>query len=198
MFENLLNPPKFNISEVGWTLDFLSQEDCDKVEKYCAELVTSEGSIDAGLAIQNYQQNSDIRESKVGWLAQSQETERLYKMVADFVRGVNQSYYGFRLNGFEEKIQYAEYPEGHGHYDWHLDIGPKANFRKLSLVIQLSDPESYEGGELQIMKSKTIDVAPRKRGAIVVFPSFILHRVTPVTKGVRKSLAIWISGPPFA
>lgn len=60
MFENLLNPPKFNISEVGWTLDFLSQEDCDKVEKYCSEIVTNEGSIDPGLSIHEYQKNSNI------------------------------------------------------------------------------------------------------------------------------------------
>jgi PKHD-type hydroxylase len=67
--------------------------------------------------------------------------------------------------------------------------------RKLSCVVQLSDPSDYEGGELQMNSGAQIISVPREKGLVTFFSSFVLHRVTPVTKGVRKSLVAWISGP---
>ena len=64
--------------------------------------------------------------------------------------------------------------------------------------MQLSDPASYEGGNLEIMNSRDPQAMPRDRGVIIMFPSFTLHRVTKVTRGVRRSLVGWIGGPPFA
>jgi len=69
--------------------------------------------------------------------------------------------------------------------------------RKLSVTVQLSDEDSYEGGDLQFMINNRIENAPRKKGTVIVFPSFILHRVTEVTKGKRNSIVGWLSGPPF-
>jgi PKHD-type hydroxylase len=67
--------------------------------------------------------------------------------------------------------------------------------RKLSCVIQLSDPEDYDGGELQMNMGSQIVSIPKQKGLVTYFSSFVLHRVTPVTRGVRKSLVAWISGP---
>jgi PKHD-type hydroxylase len=69
--------------------------------------------------------------------------------------------------------------------------------RKLSLSIQLSDPAAYEGCELELSFGDGIKTAPRKRGTVVAFASYVLHRVTPITAGTRKSLVVWVSGPEF-
>ena len=97
-----------------------------------------------------------------------------------------------------EKIQYAEYHDAdQGFYDWHIDVTPTKSRRKLSIVVQLSDPSEYDGGELQIQTGLLEPVTIGKtKGLAVVFPTYLLHRVTPVTRGVRRSLVCWIDGPP--
>ena len=69
--------------------------------------------------------------------------------------------------------------------------------RKLSITVQLSDATEYEGGELQFMVNQNIITAPKEKGTAIIFPSFCLHRVTPVIKGSRKSIVGWIAGPPY-
>jgi PKHD-type hydroxylase len=64
-------------------------------------------------------------------------------------------------------------------------------------VLQLSDPDEYEGGNLEILSSREPTVIEKKKGLVSVFPSYILHRVTPVTSGVRKTLVVWTTGPKF-
>jgi PKHD-type hydroxylase len=81
-------------------------------------------------------------------------------------------------------------------YGWHLDYGGGIS-RKLSLAIQLTDPSEYEGGNLQIMTSGEPQNMRKQRGLIAVFPSYVLHQVTPVTQGSRQSLVAWVSGPAF-
>jgi PKHD-type hydroxylase len=90
------------------------------------------------------------------------------------------------------------YESDNSHYDWHQDINPNTfnSPRKFSLVLQLSDPSEYEGGNLEIFSDK-IHVVEKKRGMVVGFPSYMPHRVTPVVSGIRKSLVIWVCGPPF-
>ena len=82
--------------------------------------------------------------------------------------------------------------------DYHLDIdGSYGVQRKISIVVQLSDQEDYEGGELELKTSKNSYVADKSKGSILLFPSFCLHKVRPVTKGKRNSLVLWVSGMPF-
>ena len=89
--------------------------------------------------------------------------------------------------------------EREGHFAWHADIGdgPLAARRKLTMVVQLSDGAGYEGGALEVMPSAQEVVASRGRGSATLFPSFLLHRVTPVTGGERHSLTTWAHGPAF-
>jgi len=79
-----------------------------------------------------------------------------------------------------------------------VDVG-EANYepRKISLSLQLSEPSDYEGGELVLQAGDSERVAEKARGTLIAFPSFVLHRVRPVTAGVRKSLVIWVAGPEF-
>lgn len=98
---------------------------------------------------------------------------------------------------FHEELQLAKYSD-RGFFDWHLDFGAgEISARKLSMTIQLSDPNDYEGGDLRFMINKEIVNAPKEKGTIIIFPSFIMHRVTPITKGTRQSIVGWVSGPPY-
>jgi predicted 2-oxoglutarate/Fe(II)-dependent dioxygenase YbiX len=92
--------------------------------------------------------------------------------------------------------QYVEYRPGWGHFDWHNDYshGIADAPRKLTIIFQLSDPTDYAGGRLQIFGNEIEDL-PAERGTVVAFPSFLVHRVTPVTSGIRRALVSWIAGP---
>lgn len=115
---------------------------------------------------------------------------RLAERVHEIITKVNQKIYAFEIAG-TEALQLAEYAVGEG-YGWHLDIGPGGTSkRKLSATIQISDPNVYEGGNLEIWGSPP---TTREQGAILLFPAYLLHRVAPVTHGVRRSLVAWSLG----
>jgi PKHD-type hydroxylase len=141
--------------------------------------------------------NTEKRRSKVYWLPKTDEFFELYKLFFEFINKCNNEFYRFRLAEIIENIQYTVYEESvNGHYDWHIDMGPEKASRKLSLVCQLSDPSEYEGGELQINTGEIL-IPEKEKGTVIIFPSYLLHRVTPVTKGTRRSLVLWIEGPAF-
>ena len=141
----------------------------------------------------------DIRRSTVSWIEHTSETQWIFDRLAYVVRSLNSQYYGFDLHGFCEAIQFTTYNEEvEGGYNWHLDSGVNSpSPRKMSLVVQLSDPADYEGGDLEILTAVNPTQVNKGLGLAAMFPSFRLHRVTPVTKGIRKSLVIWITGPKF-
>jgi PKHD-type hydroxylase len=136
------------------------------------------------------------RRTKVYWLPKTDEFADIYRMFKEFVNQCNNNFYKFQISEITENIQYSVYnEEDQGYYDWHVDMILMAN-RKLSLVCQLSDPSEYEGGELQINLG-TVKTLEKEKGTVIIFPSYILHRVTPVTKGVRRTLVLWVEGPAF-
>jgi PKHD-type hydroxylase len=139
------------------------------------------------------------RSSRVSWFSYGSETEWVFDRIAHIVGNINSQFYGFDIHGLCEDIQFTEYYASEkGHYDWHQDSGPNTIApRKLSIVIQLSDPADYDGGDLQILASREPTSVDKRLGLATVFPSFILHRVTPVTRGTRRSLVAWIAGPKF-
>jgi len=108
----------------------------------------------------------------------------------------------FDLSGLTT-IQYAVYRQSEaGYFDWHNDYGryrgdPGQEPRKVTMSLQLSDGASYEGCDLEVRAAWPTDVAPRQRGTLVAFRANTLHRVTPITRGVRKALVIWAAGPEF-
>jgi len=141
--------------------------------------------------------NSRFRSTRISWIEESQETLWLFRKLVGAASAINQQAYRFDL-GALESLQYTVYLAGEGsHYDWHVDHGRTPRRRKLSLVLQLSAPTDYEGCDLQIYASNQIDTAPKSRGTLIAFPSYTLHRVTPITAGTRKSLVMWCSGPRF-
>jgi len=82
-------------------------------------------------------------------------------------------------------------------YDWHLDIGKTdTSSRKLSVSVQLSDPEGYEGGEL-LLRDYANESPVKEIGSVIVFPSYLSHRVSKILTGERWSLVAWVHGPPY-
>jgi len=141
----------------------------------------------------------EIRVSKVSWIDIEENTKWIYDRLASAAIEANvEMNWNFDLIGFGDTLQYTKYyGENEGHYSWHADIGPGVSHRKLSIIVQLSDEDEYEGGDINLkIGSRDLDL-PKKKGGVIVFPSFILHRVLPVTKGSRKSLVSWISGPNY-
>lgn len=145
--------------------------------------------------------NNNIRRSELNWLSASSETFWIFERLSHIVSSLNSQFFLFNLTGFGEPVQLTNYDEKYnGMYGWHVDFGsnPTAPMRKLSLVMQLSDPVDYEGGVLEIKPfSNDVIKIKKQRGLIVVFPSWTLHQVTPVTQGNRQSLVSWITGPNF-
>jgi len=145
----------------------------------------------------------EIRRSKIGWLNHNdQSLAFFYERITENFKKINQLYFRYALHGLEQ-TQFTKYVEEEsGHYSWHKDDDPtgfkQGPTRKLSSVLFLSDPKDYEGGELQICNSpeNIITIEPKK-GRMVFFPSFTIHRVNPVTKGIRYTAVNWARGPAF-
>ncbi len=144
-----------------------------------------------------------VRKSKISWLADQYLIEQLFYSV-DLC---NKHNWNYDLDGCGD-IQYGIYSDG-GHYDWHVDIEeelPNINgkylMRKLSMTIWLNDPDEYEGGEFDLEvkgphRGLRYDTFKLSKGSIIIFPSYMWHRVRPVTSGERKSLVTWFRGPPL-
>ena len=142
------------------------------------------------------QVHHSTRRTKIFWIPKTEEFADIYTKILDAIGKGNEKYYKFNITGIQDSIQYSVYTsEEQGYYDWHIDA-MKNHKRKISAVIQLSDQSEYEGGELQIQNGG-VSVAEKSKGSFIIFPSWISHRVTPVTKGVRKTLVLWIDGPAF-
>ena len=142
--------------------------------------------------------HSSVRITRTGWFEPVEENKWIYDRAQQIAQQLNIMAWGFDLRGFSERIQFSVYHgEEGGHYVWHVDQGPLAVRRKLSMTLQLTDPSKYQGGELQFHATNQIETAPKDRGMLIAFPSYVLHRVAPVTAGTRKSLVIWITGPRF-
>lgn len=172
----------------------LSPADCDRL----IGLVQAHQLKDAGL-VRGTTAHS-IRRAEIAWLDDIPAASWVLDQLIGLVAQANREGFGFDLTDFGESPQVARYgAEREGHFDWHSDIGAGnwAAKRKLTIVIQLSDPADYQGGTLELRPDSNIASASRTRGTATVFPSFVLHRVTPVTAGTRWSLTLWSHGPAF-
>jgi PKHD-type hydroxylase len=144
--------------------------------------------------------DDDFRSSIIRWLDPLEADKDVNQLMMKYVKSANRNLFGADITSLNE-IQFTEYhATQNGHYNWHQDVwweNPSPYDRKISIVIQLSPEDSYTGGEFEFFNGPSLDGRFTKQGSILVFPSFILHRVTPVTSGVRKSLVSWIEGPKW-
>ncbi len=181
-------------SNLSMKPEALTAAECDQVIRLGEAGLETSGT--AGVAGSGV--HPEIRKSTITWLMPGPDTRFLYQRIERIARAANERFFGFSLMGMGEPVQFARYAGGGDHYGWHQDLGDGPPvLRKLSIVIQLSDPADYEGGDLELRFSDRVTTTRRERGMMILFPPWQLHRVTPVTAGLRYSLACWISGEPF-
>tara|TARA_R110002072_G_scaffold54232_4_gene142395 strand:+ start:1280 stop:1864 length:585 start_codon:yes stop_codon:yes gene_type:complete len=192
--QHLLTPYSRKIEPFAWWEDAFTEQELDWLQQKAKE-ATQDAQVGGG---SKGNLNYNIRRSELNWLNKGPECEWVFERLAHVAAQLNSDYFGFDLTGFAEPLQLTNYHEDRqGAYTWHQDFGASGASRKLSIVLQLSDPNGYEGGELQILTSEKPTVVQKKRGLITVFPAWTLHQVTPVVKGTRQTLVTWISGPAF-
>lgn len=119
-------------------------------------------------------------------------------VVSAVVAKANIEYFRFDLHGLldEDTPRLLRYEsDSNDHYTLHVDLTPIHTTRKLSFVVQLSDPGLYDGGDVEFAAGG--DRANRTQGTITIFPSYKPHRVAPVTRGTRYALVGWVHGNAF-
>lgn len=173
----------------------LSADECQRlIARFDAEPAQAGGLVTAG-------QVPAVRRSDLVWLADNDENRWIVMKMIRIAARLNRDAFRFDIDGLAEDLQIARYGgEQQGFYGWHIDRGDRgvaASRRKLSIAVQLSPPDDYEGGDLEINADARPITAPRAQGCAIAFPSFALHRVAPVTRGVRYSLVAWFHGPDF-
>lgn len=182
---------------VTWDGSF-SDEELNQIISYCDSAGTEYGVI---FGSSTKEETETHRISNVKFHERNENTAWIFDKLNFVIQAANEQFYNFHLNGYSN-FQYTTY-DADGRYDWHTDMsfgqkyGEDAEPRKLSLTLLLND--EFEGGQFQINNGKEespIDV-PMHKGRVVLFPSFMIHRVTPVTKGIRKSIVVWTLGPKF-
>lgn len=172
-----------------------SETDCDTIIQ-----MGKKRKLDSGVVESEHLNNVDdsikSRRSKIAWMDLNPETEWIYERIHKYAVLTNKEMkWNFNLYGFIDLLQFTEYSDTYkGHYDFHSDLVRNTTVRKMSVVLQLSDENSYTGGDFEIFNRGTM---PRKRASLLFFPSFLVHKVHPVTSGTRYSLVTWISGPRF-
>jgi PKHD-type hydroxylase len=204
-----------NLKEYVWIFpSAINSKTCDEIVEYGLQKTLEVARTGDGKNNDTPENSSKKRKSEVTWL----DDRWLYDLIQPYVSEANvEAGWNFQWD-YSEKIQFTKYGNNQ-HYGWHTDSfaekyedGKDKNFtgkiRKLSCTVNLSDPKSYEGGDFEIDLRNSVDyeLTPssilrlntgKPKGSIIVFPSFVWHRVLPVTKGVRYSLVCWNIGWPF-
>ena len=170
---------------------FFEPKQCDAIVKECIdELWMSGETVGGGV-------NKKVRNVEQQVLPINQKGWPLTRIL-ELANQANNARFKFDLQGFldVDAPMIMRYGKG-GHYDWHVDTGNTVCHRKLSFTIQLSDGKDYEGGDVEFIGSKVDKEAFRQKGVCIIYPSFLPHRVTKVTKGTRNAIVGWIHGPTF-
>lgn len=148
-----------------------------------------------GAEISSY--DHSIRKSSLNFINPEAPVNWIFERLARAAIEENSRRFHFELLGLNEGLQLAKY-DASDQFNWHMDFGVgSASQRKLSMSVQLSEPHEYEGGDLQFMINDQAHNALRTPGTLIIFPSYVMHRVTPITSGTRMSLVGWVNGMPF-
>tara|TARA_R110002020_G_scaffold34293_1_gene104436 strand:- start:1112 stop:1699 length:588 start_codon:yes stop_codon:yes gene_type:complete len=171
-----------------------SKEECDFIVQFAKKQGLTEALVSSGKS------DLKIRKSNVSWLIPCKELDSIYKKLTDLVMNLNNQFFNFDLYGFSEAIQFTNYTAPGEKYGRHIDRYYGGLVRKLSMSVQLTDPKKYQGGDFCLYPGEGYNnkaVMKKEQGTFIIFPSYILHEVKPVTKGERNSIVAWITGPKF-
>lgn len=187
--------------------------DVDKVENWaCASSVFTKEECEAIISIgaanglfagtittKNTADTTDtqIRDSQISWLYPNQETHWIFNRLAAVITSLNNQYFNFDVYGLAEGLQFTKYDAPSGFHKKHVDRSLNLPTRKLSISVQLSGANEYEGGDLKLHYHDNPVTIAKDQGVLCAFPSYTMHEVMPVTKGTRYSLVCWVAGPAF-
>lgn len=170
--------------------DFLSEEEIETILNW--RVIYSHGTTNGAKAQHKRvveKANIDLTREKFGWLK-----NKILNASIDY----NKKYFNFNLFAGVSQVDLLRY-EGGGKYDWHQDVNwnRTEHHRKITMIIQLSDSEDYDGGGLEF-KDKDVDLSEfRRKGSALLFPSTLVHRIVPLTSGKRQSVVAWVNGSIF-
>jgi PKHD-type hydroxylase len=165
----------------------LSPEQCADLAERIEREPLSSGKVTRG--------SSTFRDCEIAWIKPDETHVWLYDIVCGLFERASTSL-AISVGGLLDPLQYTVY-ERKQHYQWHMDIGPGlASLRKISLSLQLSDPRDFTGGALEFAHAPGWR-SNQEQGCATLFPAFMSHRVTPVFRGVRRSLVAWGCGEAF-
>lgn len=175
---------------MNWQLweGVLSKEWCEDVVEKCKKFPLTDGTV---FSSTDYKPDLSVRSTKLAFV----NDPDIIKTINYYGYSANRAVYNFNVD-YTPPVQFGEYSSG-SFYSWHHDINWQSDSmydRKLSIVIQLSNPKDYEGGAFEFKNIETPQ-AFKTQGSVLVFPSYNEHRVTEITKGTRHSLVCWLEGP---
>jgi len=193
-----MREPRWKSYIVATAEPVLTPQQCDELIR----IGQSEPKIKAtiGTLVNTTKLDESYRKSIISWIPFAKALP-IYQVIRQWMEVTNNNYFGFDTVQLSEQGQYAEYSKG-GFYNWHMDSSIEMKLmptvRKISMTLLLNDSKDFEGGDLELFCGETLDSEKNKfklkRGYALFFASFLLHRVTPVTKGNRKSLVMWFGG----
>jgi len=178
------------VNSFAWAEKVFTKEECKKIIK----IANDKGLIEGTTHGESYKHT---RSSKICWLMPGDGLDWAYRKITDVVLDLNSKFFKFDVSGFNEGFQFTNYSAPSDKYGKHVDRSEGFIIRKLSLSKQLTDPAEYEGGELWLYEDDGGALMKKEQGTLVLFPSFLLHEVKPVTKGERNSLVAWATGKQF-
>jgi len=189
----IITEPKWKSYVVETIGPIFTAKLCKEIIDLSSTLKKEQGTINRK-EVRDYDKNH--RHSTISWIAFN-KMQPMYDDLIYLIQKINRNHFGFSNIQITEKAQVSEYSKGqfyHWHTDNTIDMDTEPPVRKLSMTLLLNDPSEFEGGNLEIAGKK---MSHMKQGHAAIFASFLQHRVTPVTKGVRKSLVVWFNGEPF-
>lgn len=189
--------------EWAYWVNCVSHSDCDALTSLALKLPEHKPTLgfDSGVSDDN------MRRSVLRWIdpVKNPEFTYIHDLMWKTLIRVNHDFFNFNVTALPP-MQFTEYDESYlGEYKMHQDVfwvNPGPNHRKISLIVQLTDPSEYEGGDLKFHYTNFPPTdgdmkEMKKKGTVIAFPSFLFHQLTPVTKGKRRSLVAWFEGPKF-
>ena len=168
--------------------NLFTKKECDQIIKIAKKQGLKKGEVGGNVA--------DLRSSKICWLVPNDDLIWAFRKITDVVLNLNERFFKFNIFGLNEGLQFTNYKVA-DKYGRHVDKSTSTIVRKLSLSIQLNDPKDYEGGELILYNNEKGEEMKKEQGTLVLFPSYTLHEVKPITKGERNSLVSWVTGEQF-
>jgi len=185
-----------NTESWAYMHNLFNDKEVEEIHKLAKKYNLFNGKVGDGTNIRN---DGSIRDSEICFFNSADVDSRwIFQRLAGSIKEINQQFWNFDLNRIET-LQYSEYNVGQFYKD-HIDMMyecPNRATRKLSFTVQLTDESEYEGGEMLFKTSLEPQEAKKNKGTIMFFPSYVLHEVTPVTKGTRHALVGWVTGPAF-